>query len=171
MHLKTSLLLLLVTPFVFGQAKQSKELSILNKTDFKITYSSDLKLDESGKDGMVFLLLTEKTDSEDNFIENINLIKQDLENLDIDLDKFVAITEKQIIERGKLVDSKRLKRNGMEYQRLVCEVFLHNFDLKFLQYDFVKNNKAYVLTFSAKIDVFEKYLKTIEPVMKSFTLK
>ena len=81
------------------------------------------------------------------------------------------ITEKQIIERGKLVDSKRLKRNGMEYQRLVCEVFLHNFDLKFLQYDFVKNNKAYVLTFSAKIDVFEKYLKTIEPVMKSFTLK
>lgn len=171
MNLKLSLISLIVSQFVFCQVKHKKEISTLNKTEFKISYSSDLKLDESGKNGMVFLLLTEKTNSEDNFAENINLMKQDLEKLNINLDKFVEITEKQITERGKLIESKRLKKNGTEYQRLVYEAFLNNFDLKFLQYDFVKNNKAYILTFAAKKEEFEKYLKDIETVMKSFTLK
>ena len=171
MNLKLSLISLIISQIVFCQVKHKKEISTLNKTEFKISYSSDLKLDESGKNGMVFLLLTEKTNSEDNFAENINLMKQDLEKLNINLDKFVEITEKQITERGKLIESKRLKKNGTEYQRLVYEALLNNFDLKFLQYDFVKNNKAYILTFSAKKEEFEKYLKDIETIMKSFTLK
>jgi hypothetical protein len=43
-------------------------------------------------------------------------------------------------------------------------------DLKFLQYDFVKENKAYVLTFSSKPNDFKTNLKVFEPVMKSFRL-
>jgi serine/threonine-protein kinase len=171
MKLKLLLSFLIVSQFIFCQINQKKETSILNKTEFKISYTSDLKLDESGKNGLIFLLLTEKSDSEDNFAENINLIKQDLDKLNLNLDKYVEITEKQITEKGKLIESKRLKKYGLEYQRLVYEAFLNNFDLKFLQYDFVKNNKAYILTFSAKKEEFDKYLKSMEEIMKSFKLK
>ena len=171
MNLKLLLSFLITFQLVSCQEKNKKELSILNKEEFKISYSSNLKLDESGKNGMLFLLLTEKTNSEDNFVENINLMKQDLENLNLNLDKYVEITEKQINENGKLLESKRLKRNGSEYHRLVYEAFLNNFDLKFIQYDFIKNNKAYVLTFTAKKEEFEKYEKNMEEIMKSFKLK
>jgi hypothetical protein len=171
MNLKLLLSFLIASQFIFCQINHKKEISILNKTEFKISYSSDLKLDESGKNGMIFLLLTEKTNSEDNFAENINLMKQDLEKLNLNLDKYVEITENQIAERGKLIESKRFKRNGTEYQRLVYESFINNFDLKFLQYDFYKNNKAYILTFSAKKEEFDRYLKSMEEIMKSFKLK
>lgn len=171
MNLKILLSFLIASQFIFCQVKPIKEILILNKTEFKISYSSDLKLDESGKNGMTFLLLTERTNSEDNFAENINLMKQDLEKLNLNLDKYIEITEKQVTEIGKLIESKRLKRNGTEYQRLVYEAFLNNFDLKFLQYDFIKNNIAYILTFTAKKEDFEKYLKNMEEIMKSFKLK
>ena len=171
MNLKLLLLVLFASQLIFCQGKPKKEKSILNKTEFQISYSSDLKLDESGKNGMTFLLLTEKTNSEDNFAENINLMRQDLEKLNLNLDKFVEITEKQITENGKLVESKKLKKNGTEYQRIVFEAFLNNFNLKFLQYNFFKNNKIYILTFSAKEEEFEKYQKNMEEIMKSFKLK
>lgn len=171
MNLKILLSFLMATQFIFCQIKEKKELSTLNKSEYQISYSSDLRLNESGKNGMLFLLLTEKINSADDFAENINLIQQDLTNLNINLDKYVEITEKQVIEKGKLIESKRLKKNGVEYQRIVYEAFINNFDLKFLQYDFIKNNKAYILTFSAKKEEFVKYLKSMEETMKSFKLK
>lgn len=171
MNLRILLSFLMATQFIFCQIKEKKELSTLNKTEYQISYSSDLRLNENGKNGMLFLLLTEKINSADDFAENINLMQQDLTNLNINLDKYVEITEKQVVEKGKLIESKRLKKNGVEYQRIVYEAIINNFDLKFLQYNFVKNNKAYILTFSAKKEEFAKYLKSMEETMKSFKLK
>ena len=54
------------------------------------------------------------------------------------------------------------------------DIFEGNFnglDLKFLQYDFVKDDKAYVLTFSAKRNEFENYQKGTQKVMNSFKLQ
>jgi hypothetical protein len=171
MKLKLSVLFLIAIQFVYCQVNRKNDLSILNKEEFKISYPTNLKLDESGKNGMIFILFTEKSNSTDNFAENINLMIQDLSQLDINLDKYVQISEKQITDRGKLFESKRIKKNGTEYQRLIYELYVNKFDLKFLQYYFVKNKKVYLLTFSCKKEEFEKYLKNIETVMKSFTLK
>jgi hypothetical protein len=171
MKLKLSVLFLIAIQFVYCQGIQKNDLSILNKAEFKISYPTNLKLDESGKNGMIFILLTDKSNSTDNFAENINLMTQDLSQLDINLDKYVQISEKQITDRGKLFESKRIKKNRTEYQRLIYELYVNKFDLKFLQYYFVKNKKAYLLTFSCKKEEFEKYLKNIETVMKSFILK
>ncbi len=37
---------------------------------------------------------------------------QDLSQLDINLDKYFQISEKQITDSGKLFESKRIKKNG-----------------------------------------------------------
>lgn len=61
---------------------------------------------------MLFILDTEKSKSTDNFAENTNLMTQDLSQLDINLDKYFQISEKQITDSGKLFESKRIKKNG-----------------------------------------------------------
>ena len=61
---------------------------------------------------MLFILDTEKSKSTDNFAENINLMTHDLSQLDINLDKYFQISEKQITDSGKLFESKRIKKNG-----------------------------------------------------------
>jgi len=129
-----------------------------------------MRLDESGRNGIEFLLFTEKTNSNDHFRDNINLIIQNLENLNINLDKFVEITENQIKNNGKLISSERIKSDNFEFQRLVYEANLNNNDLKFIQYDFVKDKKAFILTSSIKLNEFEKYNIEMESIMSSFKL-
>ncbi|WP_197056102.1 PsbP-related protein [Flavobacterium gilvum] len=147
--------------------KDTKELS---GKGYSIQYDSSFRLDESGRNGTEFYLFT-PTAPGDDFSENINLIIQNLGVLKYDLNQFITLSEKQIEANGKLIESVRKNENGQEYHILIFETKMNGFDLKFLQYDFVKNDKAYVLTFSAKKDEFENHRKSIEKVMNSFGLE
>ena len=173
MKLKFILFLLLSFLFVNCQQNENKELKEIKKNDYTISYNSNLKLDESGKSGTAFLLLTEKKDINDDFIENINLIIQNLDTLNLDLNKLIKISESQINEydKAKLIESVRIKNGANEFHKFVFEGNFTGRELKFLQYHFVKNNKAYILTFSAEPNEFESYKKEMETVMKSFKLK
>lgn len=148
----------------------SKGIKEISKNDYSIHYDSSFRLDESGRNGVEFYLFA-PTESADDFAENINLMIQDLSTVKYDLDKFVLVSEKQIKASGELIESSRMKKNGQEYHRLLFKVHLNGLDLQFLQYDFVKNDKAYVLTFSAKQSEFDSYQKEIVKVMNSFELK
>ncbi|MGB3608104.1 hypothetical protein [Psychroserpens sp.] len=171
--MKIKFLLIILTVFQFSscQSNKKEETKEIDKNGYTLTYTSDLKLDESGKQGSEFLLFTKKINANDNFVENINLIIQNLENLNLDLNKFVEITENQIKANGNLISSERIKINNSEFQKLIYSAHLNNFDLKFIQYDFVKNNNAYILTFTAKEDEFEKYSSDMEKIMKTFEIK
>ncbi|MHC0442118.1 PsbP-related protein [Flavobacterium sp. 3-210] len=93
-----------------------------------------------------------------------------METLNIDLNKFVEISEKQINTYGKLIESKRNKIGQNEFHLFLYEAKMNGFELKFLQYDFVKNNKAYILTYTGKKDDFEKFKNQMEKIMQSFKL-
>ena len=171
MKIKFLLILLIIFQLASCQSNEKNVTKKINKNGYTISYTSDLKLDESGKQGSEFLLFTEKTDSADNFIENINLLVQNLETLNLDLNKFVEITENQIKANGNLISSERIKNNNSEFQKLIYNAHLNNFDLKFIQYDFVENNKAYILTFTAKENEFDRYSADMEKIMKTFEIK
>ncbi|MCJ7758856.1 MAG: hypothetical protein MUP24_12010 [Gillisia sp.] len=171
MKIKLLLILLLVFQLSSCQSNGKNDTKEINKNGYSLSYPSNLKLDESGNQGSEFMLFTEKTNSSDNFVENINLIIQNLETLNLDLSKFVEITENQIKANGKLISSERIKNNTSEFQKLIYSFHLNNFDLKFIQYDFVENDKAYILTFTAKENEFEKYSADMEKIMKTFELK
>jgi len=171
--MKIKLLLILLLSFQLSNCQSNKKKSVkeINKNGYTLSYPSNLKLDESGKQGSDFMLFTEKKNSADNFIENINLIVQNLETLNLDLNEFVELTENQIKANANLISSERIKNSNVEFQKLIYSAHLNNFDLKFIQYDFVKNNKAYILTFTAKEDEFEKYSYDMEKIMKTFEIK
>ncbi len=153
--------------FAFASCEQVKEVELI-ETDYGMTYPADYVLDETGENGTTFFLKIPSKDSNTDFVSNINLMVQDLEGLNLDLDGFVAMTEGQMKGVGEIIQTKRMKVDKTEFHSLIFEGNINGFDLKFLQYDYVKDNKAYVLTYTAKKDEFDKHFTQAKKVMDSF---
>ena len=154
MKFKILVILLITTQILISQNTLSKEIK---RNGYSMMYPSELRLDESGRNGTQFILFTEKLGGANNFVENINLIIQDLKDMNIDLNKYIEITENQVGDNGKIVFSERINSNGnSEFHKLVSELEMSNINLRALQYAFVKSEKAYILTFTSEYD---KYLK------------
>ena len=162
------LIALLLSQTIFSQLT-TKEFS---KSNYSINYPESWIFQDNVGNGIEFLLLTKKSDTRDSFSENLNLIIQNIESLNLDLDKYVGITETQIKDnKAKILVSKRDKNKFNDFHVFVFEANMNGKELKFMQYIFVENNKAYVLTFSAtKVD-FDKYIREMQRAMDSFKLK
>ena len=167
MHIKF-LIILIIFLFTACQSNEKYSIKELNKNAYSISYPPNLKLEENGSKGSEFALFTEKSDVNDQFVENINLVIQNLENLNVDLNKFVEISENQIMADGKLISSERLRQNNSEFQKLIYSLPINDFELKFIQYYFVANRKAYILTFTSEAKEFEKYSSDMEKIMSTF---
>ncbi len=170
MKIKILFCLLFVFEFAISQSANTTELFELSNEDYSISFPSDWKLIEENTQGCEFYLFLNDENPSAKLGANINLLIQNLEGMNVDLDEFVELTEYQASLSGKLISSERIEKNSSEYHRFVFTANMKNYDLKFIQYDFVKNNKAYVLTFTARISDFEKQKVTMENVMLSFKL-
>lgn len=145
----------------------------LNESSYSIQYPEKWDLDKSGKMGISLLLLSKQSSPQDQFRENVNLLIQDLQGQNINLDKYVEISEGQIktmITNGNLIESKRLRENGSEYQKVIYTGDQGVYKLKFEQYYWIKNGKAYVLTLTCELDQFETYKMFGEKILNSFRL-
>jgi len=147
---------------------------LLNENGYSIQYPQDWDLNKSGQMGMSFILLSRQTSQQDNFRENVNLLIQDLKGQNINLDKYVEISEGQIktlITNGRLFMSKRLFENGSEFQKVIYTGDQGVYKLKFEQFYWIKNGKAYVLTLTCELEQFETYKVSGEKILNSFRLK
>jgi serine/threonine-protein kinase len=141
------------------------------KGNFNFQYPADWDLDESGQMGTSFFLFSRLDSDSDDFKENINLLIQDVGAHQIDLDKFVKLSEdqiKRIVTHSNLIESKRVERDGQSYQMMNYTGDQGQFHLHHLQYYFVEDGKAYILTFTAEQDQFEKFKVTAEKILASF---
>ena len=147
---------------------------MLDETDYSIQYPDTFDLDKSGQMGMSFILLSKQTSQQDLFRENVNLLIQDLTGQNIDLDKYVEISEGQIktmITDGDLLESKRLTDKNKKFQRVIYTGKQGQYDLKWQQFYWVENKKAYVLTLTCEINQYNKYVSVGENIMKTFMIK
>lgn len=167
MRLKCILIAFLFFSLVSCQTVKQKELE---RADYGISYPENYLFDEAGENGTSFVLKIPNTVPTADFVSNINLIVQDLDGLNLDLKGFVALTESQVKAVGQLINSKQMKVDKTTFHSLMFEGNINGADLKFLQYDYVKDNKAYVLTYTAKKDEFDKDFTEAKRVMDSFYL-
>ncbi len=148
---------------------------VLNEANYSIHYPDTFELDKSGHMGMHFILLSNLTSDDDLFRENINLIIQDLKGYNINLDQYVEISEGQIntmIIDGNIIKSERVKgSNNRELHRIIYTGKQEQLDLKWLQYYWVVNEKAYILTLTTEVSQFENYLPVGEKIMNTFKIK
>jgi hypothetical protein len=173
--MKKAILISVITSFitflVYGQT--DKGVKTLNENGYSVQYPDSWELNKSGQMGTSFILFSKPSSSQDQFRENVNLIVQDLSGQNINLDKFVEISEGQIktmIVNGNIISSKRLKSKESEFQNLIFTGKQGVYNLKFEQYYWVINQKAYVLTLTCEISEFEKFKKIGEGILNSFKL-
>ena len=183
----TKLIVLLLFPSLvaFGQTTANQESGknsqqeiiewkTLDQSKFSIQYPSTWELNQSGQMGTSFIIFSPLENDEDKFKENVNLLMQDLTGQNIDLDKYVEISEGQIktmLTNSTLIESKRVKKESEEFHKIIYSGDQGIFHLKFEQYYRVIDDKALVLTFTCETDQFFKFVNTGEKILNSFTQK
>lgn len=138
---------------------------------YTILCPQEWTVDSSGSAGTEYIFFAPTDSAGDMFRENINLIVQDLSGLNLNLDKYTEISIEQIktlIANSNLISSEKIQEDGLVFQKLFYTGEMGDYALKFAQYYFVHDEKAYVLTLTCPEDTFEKYLKTGEQIMRSF---
>lgn len=183
----TKLIVLLLFPSLvaFGQTTANQESGknsqqeiiewkTLDQSKFSIQYPSTWELNQSGQMGTSFIIFSPLENDEDKFKENVNLLMQDLTGQNIDLDKYVEISEGQIktmLTNSTLIESKRVKKESEEFHKIIYSGDQGIFHLKFEQYYRVIDDKALVLTFTCETDQFFKFVNTGEKILNSFIQK
>jgi len=167
-----STLLLLVFTNLTGFT-QSNEWKFITAKDYSIQYPLNWKFDQSGQMKTSFIIFSELTSGEDQFRENINLIIEDLTEHNLDLNKYVEISENQIktqINKSKILLSERLKAHNKEYHKVIYKGKNSSLNLKFEQYIWVEGSNAYILTLTCEIDQFDTFQEIGEKILNSFII-
>lgn len=159
---------LLILLFAFFQTSDWKAL---DDKEFSVKYPSSWEVNQSGIMGTKFILFAPSSPAV-AFRDNINLGIQDLNGMNMDLKKFVELSSaqiKQLVTNGNILTSE----TSVEKQRhkIVYSGSQGQLNLKWQQYYWIKNEKAYVLTFTADQNTFDKGVETANRVMDSFTVK
>ncbi|MEL7064078.1 MAG: hypothetical protein AAFP00_10105 [Bacteroidota bacterium] len=155
-------------------AEETTDWQTLSFDQYAITYPSDWEADTSGQLGTRFFIFSPLDNESDAFRENVNLVIQDLTGYDMDLDQYAEISEGQIqtaITEGQIISSERKEKDGQAYHQMIYTGKQGIFDLKFEQYYWVKDNQAFVLTFTCEEKAFDAYQATGEKMLGSFTFK
>ncbi len=144
------------------------------ENNYSINYPGTWELDQSGQMGMSFILLSPPSSEQDQFRENVNLLIQDLTVHNLDLDSYTELSLSQIktmFGDGNLIDSRRLGSEKLDHHKVVYTGTQGIFNLKFEQYYWVINQKAYVLTLTCEESAFSEYQLIGEKILNSFIVE
>ena len=178
-------LLLLISVVACGQTTTKKESGnnhsqtvkdwkIFDKTNYSIQYPQTWELNQSGQMGLSFIFISPLESDKDNFKENVNLLIQNLSGQNIDINRYTEISEGQIktlVTNSNLIESKRMKNERGEYHKIIYSGDQGKYHLKYEQYYWVINEKAFVLTFTSEQDKFADYKEIGEKILNSFVIK
>ena len=170
----TSALTLLLFYLSANSQPLTTETTVFYETEaFSIEYPEEWELNTKGVMGSVFILFSPLQDAIDDFRDNILLMKEDVSTASMDLDDYVALTEKQLatlLQNYSIVENKRLTKDGLPYHILTYTGIQGSYDLKIRQYFWVVNETAYVLTFTCEQESAAYFDERIKKVMGSFKL-
>ncbi|MEM7163677.1 MAG: hypothetical protein AAF487_14710 [Bacteroidota bacterium] len=166
----------LVLVFILANSfsAQTEQWKKLDDSNYSIEYPESWELNQSQQMGTRFILLSPLQNQEDKFQENINLIIQDLSGLEIDLDKYVEISEGQfmsLMNKAVILESDRMRAREREFHKIIYSGDQGQFKLKFEQYYWIIDEQAYVLTFTCESETFEEYRDKGEKILDSFRFK
>jgi len=120
--------------------------------------------------GSTAVFLSPKENAQDFFQENINIISFDLS---MTLDQSSAYAESQIkqaITDANILESSQTTLAGNPAHKLVFTGRQGQNNLKWMQVWTMKNDKVYLLTYTAEEGSYDAYLPTAQEIMASFTI-
>ncbi|MFW6035768.1 MAG: PsbP-related protein [Halothermotrichaceae bacterium] len=167
-----SLLTLLLLLSISTYAQNDFESYQNDKYGFRIDYPGNWELKEDSFDSVISII-SEREDENDNVSENINVVVQDLSTQPMSLKEYTELSIDQInnvIENGEVLENEFITFAENEGVKIIYKGELEDLKLKWLVKYLIKNNKAYLVTYTAAEDKFDKYLPTVEKMYDSFQL-
>ncbi|WP_420317278.1 hypothetical protein [Ekhidna sp.] len=141
--------------------------------EYSIKYPESWSVTEN-KMGASLFILAPKTDDQDEFNEYVNLVIHDLEGTNLNLDSYIQLSQEQIVDRVdnvEITQSKRLKSGSLELHKMAYSGEINGMKLKLIQHYRFRNQKVYVITFTAEESAFEDFKKYGQGMLNSFRLK
>lgn len=140
---------------------------------FTISYPRHWKNETSGMLGTICFIYAPADDSTDKFRENVNVLIQDLKGMNIDLEKYKEITEKQLTNffpNSKPEESIIKGEGDQRFYSLRYTMDKDGVTIKIISKCYIKDEKAFLATFGAESKRYELYKKIEEDCMNSFNL-
>ena len=174
--MKTIIVLSLLLFLVIGAAPTAaaQKWIKISKKEYSVKAPSDWTIDSSKQMGTDLVIFSMLENGSDKFRENINVLIQNLAGMNINLEKYTAISTGQVktmAPDAAMVESKTMKAGSTTFQKIIYTATQSGVKLKFEQYYFIANKKAYVITFTAELAKFEIFKPVGEEILNSFVLK
>lgn len=153
---------------------KTAEWKMLTDDQFVIKHPIEWDVDTSGQMGSSFFFFSKRTDDNDRFKENVNLIIQNLRGNELSLDKYIEISEDQInaiVTNAKILSSDRIGVGEDTCHKIVYLGTQGQFNLRFDQYLWLIDEVAYILTLTCEEDEFKKYEAIGYEILNSFEIK
>lgn len=168
--MKTLISLLLAVLFSSQALSQDENLRKRDTDEYYVVIPKGWAFDDTGQNGTKFMMFSPSDGENDSFKENINLIVQDLKANPMSLDDYAELTLTQYVSMGVTVVENVQTANPMR-QKFVLSAQQGGFDLRLVQYCWMIDDQAYVLTLTCLKDEQEQYWEAGLKAMDSFKIK
>jgi len=167
------LLLVGFLTFLSFSTYAQSEKKIYETDDFTVQYPASWNLETKLDAPLVFVVKALPTSDEDTFAENVNLITQNLKGANLSLDNYVKLNRDQLatLSNSELISNLTDKRGARNYHTLIFSADINNMELKLIQLYTIKNEVAYILTFTSLRNEFSQLEEVGKQIIKSFKLK
>jgi hypothetical protein len=136
----------------------------------KLSYPNDWTT-VSDAEGIVVGFLAPSVNPWDSFLANVNVVVEDLSYDPMTLDEYADYGLYQLDLAGFYVlQMEETTVAGSPAYRVLYEAYDETLDLKWLQVWTVKDNRAYIITYTAKQDQFRDHLSDVEDMIRSFEI-
>jgi hypothetical protein len=173
---------LIFSPFLLLTLSVSAQQAIDNsdillkvsKERYSLSYPKSWTIDTSKMFGIDLLLRSPKTDSLDDFIENMNVFVQDIHGQNYNLSKIGQESETQIknmVTDVQIIESKLDSTAFQQYYILKYSGRQGKFLLTTIQRYYLKDEVGYALTFTIKRGKETDYVPISEKIFSSFKLR
>jgi len=173
MKLILVLVFLVLTHCCFAQGDAATPMLDFSKNNYTLQYPGSWRLDTSGQFGTELLIFSPLESESDKFSENVNVMVQNLQGQNVDLAKYKQRSDQEIADLatdGKIFESSILKNDKGEFFKIVYAMSQGKFRLKITSVCFIRNDKAYLATFTSEFDKYDNYKNTAEQILTSFRL-
>lgn len=162
--------------FIVQSCAQNDLVVHKSNEGFSLSYSSKEWIFEANKD--IFLLFATNQTNAD-FKTNINILVQDLSMQPMDLNEYHQLTLSQIEQatgKNSIENERDITVSGFPAKELIYhipqDINKGNYiALKIKQVYFIKSNKAYLITYTAKTEYFDDSLTSANEVFETFKVE
>lgn len=157
----------------FAAAIHAQELATLSKSTYSIKYPAGWLVDPSSN-AKQFTVKAPADDAGDVLAENLNLVIENLPTSSYTAEQYAVFSKGYLPQKIKnfvVIQNKKGNTTGKDSWFMVFKGQQSDKKLQWKQYYIVYKGKVHILTFTAAPAQYNNYIKTVDAMIASYTVK